>query len=115
MLYSMSNFGYTGETLENAPAKFAATSVFRILSPEGAETLYHTVKRLEEFATSNPRIERNVCGGVYRSKFLRDLCLLPDITEFLSDIVDLNLMLHAIPHQLKHLTFNPKDIGKNVD
>ena len=80
-----------------------------------ARILYHTVKRLEEFATSNPRIERNVRGGVYRSKFLRDLCLSPDITEFLSDIVDLKLMPHTIPHQLGHLNFNPKDIGKNVD
>ena len=115
MLYSLSDFGYTGETLENAPAKFAATSVFRVLSPEGAETLYQTVKRLEEFTTSNPRIERNVRGGVYRSKFLRDLCLSPNITEFLSDVVDLKLMPHTIPHQLGHLNFNPKDIGKNVD
>ena len=114
-LYSLSDLGYTGETLESAPAKFAATSVFRVLSAEGAETLYHTVKRLEEFATSNPRIERNVRGGVYRSKFLRDLCLSPDITEFLSDIVGLKLMPHTIPHQLGHLNFNPKDIGKNVD
>ena len=55
-LYSLCDLGYTGETLENAPAKFAATSVFRVLSSEGAESLYHTVKRLEEFATSNPRI-----------------------------------------------------------
>ena len=78
MLYTLSDLGYTGETLENAPANFASTSVFRVLSPEGAETLYRTVKRLEEFTTSNPRIERNVRGGVYRSKFLRDLCLSPD-------------------------------------
>ena len=114
-LYTLSDLGYTGETLENAPANFAATSVFRVLSPEGAETLYRTVKRLEEFTTSNPRIERNVRGGVYRSKFLRDLCLSPDINEFLSDIVDLKLMPHTIPHQLGHLNFNPRNIGKNVD
>ena len=94
----MSDFGYSSETLEYAPAKFAATSVFRVLSQEGAETLYETVKRLDEFATSNPRIERNLRGSVYRSKFLRDLCLSPDITEFLSDIVDLKLMPHTIPH-----------------
>lgn len=114
-LYSLTDLGYSGEALENAPAQFAATSVFRVLSEEGANTLYHTVKRLEQFATSNPRIERNVRGGVYRSKFLRDLCLSPEITEFLSEIVGLNLMPHTIPHQLGHLNFNPKDIGKNVD
>ena len=111
----MSDLGYTGEILENAPAKFAATSGFCVLSPLGAETLYHTVKRLEEFAISNPRIERNVRCGVYCSKFLRDLCLSPDITEFLSDIADLKLKPHKIPHQLGYMNFNPKQIGKNVD
>lgn len=53
--------------------------------------------------------------GVYRSKFLRDLCLSPDITEFLSDIADLKLKPHKIPHQLGYMNFNPKQIGKNVD
>ena len=63
--------------LLESPVDFAATSMR--ISAEGAAAL--TIRRRHEpFATSNPRIERNVRGGVYRSKFLRDLCLCEDIT-----------------------------------
>ena len=114
-VYGLDDLNYDAETIAQAPAKFAATSVFRVLSDEGAALLYETVKRLEPFATSNARIERCVRGGVYRSRFLRDLCLSPDITDFLSDIAGLDLMPHTIPHQLGHLNYNPQEIGKNVD
>ena len=114
-VYGLEDLNYDAETIAHAPAKFAATSVFRVLSDEGAALLYETVKRLEPFATSNARIERNVRGGVYRSKFLRDLCVCPEITDFLSGIAGLDLMPHTIPHQLGHLNYNPRDIGKNVD
>ena len=115
-IFSLQDFGYDRATgLADSPVDFAATSVFRILSAEGAAALHQTAKALEPFATSNPRIERNVRGGVYRSKFLRDLCLCEDITQFLSEIAGLPLMPHTIPHQLGHMNFNPAKIGANVD
>ena len=114
--YSLQEFGYASDTgLDEAPVDFAATSIMRILSDEGAACLYETAKRLEPFATSNPRIERNVRGGVYRSQFLRDLCMSPDITAFLSEIAGIELMPHTISHQLGHMNFNPAKIGGNVD
>ena len=61
------------EIIKSSPVDFAATSVFRILSDEGSEILLDTTRKLEKFTTSNQRIARNVRGGVYRSKFLRDL------------------------------------------
>ena len=114
-VYGLDELGYSEDVLRDAPASFAATSVFRILSDEGAALLYDTVKRLEDFCTSNPRIARNVRGGVYRSKFLRELCLSQEVTKFLSGIVGLQLMPHTIPHQLGHLNYNPKTLGENVD
>ena len=114
-VFGLDDLGYSEAVIAEAPAEFAATTVFRVLSDEGAVALYASVKQLEAFATSNPRIERNVRGGVYRSRFLRDLCLCPQVTAHLSKIAGLDLMPHTIPHQLGHLNFNPREVGKNVD
>ena len=114
-IYSLKDFGYSNEIIENSPVDFAATSVFRILSNEGSEILLDITRKLEKFTTSSQRIARNVRGGVYRSKFLRDLCLSDEISIFLSDIAGINLSPHTIPHQLGHLNYNPLEIGKNVD
>ena len=63
----------------------------------------------------SPRISRNVRGGVYRSRFLRDLCLSDEVSLFLSDIAGINISPHTIPHQLGHINFNPLELEKNVD
>ncbi len=114
-VYSLGEFGYEGAALADAPVDFAATSVFRIMSEEGAAHLYRIAKSLEPFTTSNARVERNLRGGVYRSKFLRDLCLSPEITEFMSGIAGIELIPHTIPHQLGHINFNPHEVGRDVD
>ncbi len=74
-IYSLKDLGYSEEIIKDSPVDFAATSVFRILSDEGSEILLDITRKLEKFTTSSQRIDRNVRGGVYRSKFLRDLCL----------------------------------------
>jgi len=74
------------EARVTTPPSVAATSCFRVLSDEGVEALHHVCRQLERFATSNPRIARNVRGGVYRSGFLRDLALSPDVTTHLSEL-----------------------------
>ncbi len=114
-IISLTEFGYPADEVAACPSDFAATDIFRILSDEGAACLYEVCKQLEHFTTSNPRIQRNMRGGVYRSKFLRDLCLSPDIAEFVSGICGVDLMPHTIPHQLGHLNYAPAEIGENVD
>jgi hypothetical protein len=114
-IVTLSELGYDDDSIADCPSDFAVSSVFRVLSDEGAAYLYDVVKKLEAYATRNARIERNVRGGVYRSKFLRDLCLSPDINNFLSEICGVDLMPHTIPHQLGHINFNPREVGKNVD
>ena len=111
----LSDFGYTQEQIADCPSDFAVTNIFRILSDEGAACLYEVAKQLEAFTTSNPRIERCTRGGVYRSKFLRDLCLCPEITEFISSFVGVDLLPHTMPHQLGHLNYAPKTVGENID
>jgi hypothetical protein len=77
--------------------------------------MLETARRLEQFTTSNARIARNVRGGVYRSKFLRDLCQCEELTESLSKICGIPLLPHTLPHQLGHLNYNPLEVGENVD
>jgi len=113
--FTLADLGYGAETIAECPSDFAATSVFRVLSEEGAASLYTVCKQLEAYTSSNPRIERCTRGGVYRSRFLRDLCLSPDIAAFMSDLAGVDLMPHTIPHQLGHLNYNPSVIGGDVD
>ena len=114
-IISLSAFGYAEDQVADCPSDFAVTNIFRILSKEGAACLYEVAKQLEAFTTSNPRIERCTRGGVYRSKFLYDLCVCPEITEFISGFVGVDLMPHTMPHQLGHLNYAPKTVGENID
>jgi len=114
-IISLTEFGYSADEIATCPSDFAATDIFRILSDEGAACLYDVCKQLEAFTTSNPRIQRNMHGGVYRSTFLRDLCMSPDVTAFISEICGVDLLPHTIPHQMGHLNYAPDKIGENVD
>ncbi|MGB0798850.1 MAG: hypothetical protein ACPGRD_05990 [Planktomarina sp.] len=114
-VYSLHDLGYDPEEVAQCPTEFAATSVFRVLSDEGAACLLDVCRQLEAFTSSNPRILRCTRGGVYRSKFLRDLCLSIEVAEFLSGIVGMDMMPHTISHQLGHLNYAPPTVGEDVD
>ena len=115
LVESLSDFGYSAEEIAECPSDFAVSSIFRVLSDEGAACLLDVCQQLSAFTTSNARISRNTRGGVYRSKFLRDLCLSEDVTEFMSQIAGIALLPHSIRHQLGHLNYNPFEVGQNVD
>ena len=112
---TLHDLGYTDAEIADCPSDFGVTSVFRILSDEGAAALLDVSRSLKAYARSNPRIARTTRGGAYRSKFLRDLCLSEELTEALSEIAGLPLLPHTIPHQLGHLNYNPDTVGENVD
>ncbi len=111
----LKEFGYTDEQITQCPTDFGATSVFRVLSDEGAACMLDVARKLEAFTTSNARISRNVRGGAYRSTFLRDLCQCPELTEAMSAIAGIPLLPHTLPHQLGHLNYAPFDVTENVD
>lgn len=113
-LSTLQDFGYE-ESKRSVPSPIAATSPFRILSDEGVEAMYHVCKQLETFATSNPRVARNVRGGVYRSNFLRDFALSEEVAQHMSELLQTPLSPHGMPHQLAHLNFQPLTPGENVD
>ena len=112
---SLEELGYGPEEIAGCPTTLGITSCFRVLSDEGVDCLLEVVRSLERFTTSNARIQRNVRGGTYRSRFLRDLCLSPDIADAISEICGAPMAPHTIPHQLGHLNYNPLDIGRSVD
>ena len=112
---SLEELGYSDADCSDCPTGMAVTSPFRLLSDEGIACLQEVTRLLEPYARSNERIPRLVRGGVYQSKFLRDFCLSPDITDAISEICDAPMLPHTMPHQLGHLNYNPLTIGKNVD
>lgn len=111
----LSALGYSDAEIAECPTPFGVTSIFRVLSDEGAACLLDVARQLEQFTTSNARIARNVRGAVYRSKFLRDLCQSPELTAAISKICGTPLLPHTLPHQLGHLNYNPLEVGENVD
>jgi hypothetical protein len=114
-IISLKEFGYTDEDISECPCDFGITNVFRILSDEGAQCMLEVARMLEPYVKSNARISRNVRGGAYQSKFLRDLCQSPELTEAVSKICGSPMLPHTIPHQLGHMNYNPKEVGENVD
>ncbi|EET49499.1 hypothetical protein [Thalassobium sp. R2A62] len=112
---SLADLGYGADAIAECPTDFGVASIFRVLSDEGAACLLDVCRQLEAFTTSNARIARNVRGGTYRSRFLRNLCQSPELTDAMSKITGIPLLPHTIPHQMGHLNYNPLEIGENVD
>lgn len=112
---TLADLGYGAEIAGETGSRIAASSCFRVLSDEGVQAMYHVCKQLEAFTTSNPRIERNTRGGVYRSNFLRDFSLSADVSAHLSKILETPLRPIALGHQLAHLNYAPKISTGNVD
>jgi hypothetical protein len=111
----LTDLGYSKEVVEGCPSPLALTSSFRLLSPEGADCLLGVARKLKRHARSIERISRMVRGGVYQSRFLRDLCLCPQVTELVSEICVAPVAPHTMPHQLGHLNYNPDTVGENID
>jgi hypothetical protein len=112
----LSELGYDAATIAPTATEVAASQPFRILSDEGAAVLLDTSRRLRHFARrAGNRIENTVRGGCYRSRFLRDLCISPDVTAALSEIYGTEVSPHTMPGHLGHLNYEPTDVHQAVD
>ena len=56
-----------------------------------------------------------VRGAVYRSQWLRDLCLSPDVAAHLSAIYGADVAPHPMGLHLGHLNYEPSDVNTAVD
>ncbi len=110
------DLGYTEQDVAGKATTMAASSPFRVLSDEGAAILLDIAHRLEAFVQpAADRIERSVRGAAYRSRWLRDLCLSPEVAQHLADIYGCDIAPHAMPLHLGHMNFSPSSIDTAID
>jgi hypothetical protein len=114
-ILTLDEFGYSDDEIAGTATRVAATSAFRVLSDEGAAVMLDLARRLESFAQANARIQRSVRSGCHRSRWLRDLCVSPEVTEHLCSIYTVDVAPHPITSQLGHLNFAPSEVGAPVD
>jgi len=112
----LSDLGYDDADIAPTATPVAFTSPFRVLSDEGAAVLLDTARRLRPFqARARDRIENMVRGGCHRSRWLRDLCLAPEVTAVMSRIYGTAVAPHTMPVHLGHLNYEPTTVGDAVD
>lgn len=113
---TLADIGYSEAEIATKATATAATDPFRILSDEGAQTLLDVARRLRPFARSaGDRIQSMLRGGCYRSRWLRDLCTSPEVTEHLSAIYGIAIAPHAMPVHLGHINFEPDSLDQAID
>lgn len=112
----LTDLGYSAEEIAAKATPVAASSPFRVLSAEGAEIMLETARTLRTYTKrAGERIENVVRGGCYRSKWLRDLCISPEVTAHFSKIYGIDIAPHPMPLHLGHLNYEPKEINNAID
>ncbi len=111
----LEDLGYSEEEIATKASRVAASSPFRVLSDEGAAIMLGVARRLRAHAISCERIENMVRGGCYRSRWLRDLCINPALTQQMSEIYEVEVAAHSMPLHLGHMNFSPDDLSRAVD
>ena len=113
---TLADLGYTSDEIAGKATTIAATSPFRVLSDEGAETMLAVSRRLRQFGRpAGERIERVVRGGCYRSRWLRDLCVSSEIAQHLAEIYGASIAPHPMVGHLGHINYEPSRIETAVD
>ena len=116
-IWTLEEFGYSPREISQCPSNVAVTSPFRLFSEEGIEAVSRVVNRLKAVRSSisGNRTPSHLAGGVYRSRFLRDLCACPVILEHMSSISGTRLGPHSLPSQQLYVNYSPDDITQAVD
>ncbi len=114
-IWTLKEFGYTSDEINQHPFPIAITTAFRMLSHEGLEAMREVTQQLIDFSSTSDRIGNFVRGGVYRSKFLRDFCNSPEITSFIEELVGTGVIPHTMPLYQGHINLLPKETNRDVD
>ena len=113
---TLAELGYSEDEICPTATAAAFSEPFRILSDVGAGVLLDVARRLRPFAApAGDRIQHTVRGGCYRSRWLRDLCLSPEVTDVMAGIYGTDVAPHTMPLHLGHLNFEPTEVGEAVD
>lgn len=92
---------------------YGCCSAFRVMSDEGCRVIDHTLRALEKYATSSPRIPKFLKGSTFRSRFMHGLAHSPAILRQVSQLAGCELIYHPMRIQQLHTNFKP-DESKNV-
>ena len=112
----LADLGYDAAEIATKATPVALSSPFRMLSDEGSAIMLETARRLRCFTRpAGERIERTVRGGCYRSRWLRDLCLSPEVTAHLEAIYGIEIAPHPMPVHLGHINYEPSQIDVGID
>src|SRR5579872_6196356 len=84
-VWRLAEFGYGEEEIRRCASDVAVAGPFRLLSAEGVAAARSVALSLRSMSQISNRTANYLAGGVYRSKFLRDLCECRQITDFLSN------------------------------
>jgi len=114
-VWRLEELGYTPEEIRNCATDVAVAGPFRVLSEEGTAAARSVALALRTLSQTSDRTAKYLAGGVYRSRFLRDLCNCPKITDFLSDVAGCPLLPHSMPSQQLYINFAPDDPAQAVD
>ncbi len=114
---SLADFGYGAADRARTPSPVAITSPFRLLSDEGVAALESVLQVLKQDAVvaQRKRLSVFLAGGVYRSRFLRDLVRAPELLDHLSAIAGTPLAPHPMPQYQAYVNYAPADPTKAVD
>ncbi|MFE3638537.1 hypothetical protein [Streptomyces sp. NPDC059168] len=111
----LSDLGYSQAFRDNYGSDLAVSAPFRLLSDAGVARLQSVISQLHPYIRRNSktaRVPAVLRGTAYRSRFVRDLSLSAEVTDFLSGIGGMQLVPTSYPHQLAHLNFPPDDLTK---
>jgi len=113
--WSLADIGYTAVETRECASQLAITAPFRLLSDPGVAAVRRIAIELREQRRKSNRTAAYLTGGVYRSRFLRDLCNSPDVAGHLSTIAGCELLPHSMPSQQIYINYAPDDISRSVD
>lgn len=115
-IISLADLGYGPDDIAGKATTMAVSSPFRVLSDEGAAVMLDVGRRLRSFCRpAGERIERTVRGGCYRSRWLRDLCISPDVTQHFAEIYGASIAPHPMVVHLGHINYEPSRLEAAVD
>ena len=114
-VWTLEDLGYDERTIANCPTNIAVAGPFRLLSNEGVDAIREVALALRDERTLGNRTAAFLTGGVYRSRFLRELCQSPAVTDFLSRLTKTALAPHSLPSQQAYINYAPEEVTQAVD
>ena len=114
-VWRLADFGYGEDDIHKCASEVAVAGPFRLLSEEGVAIARATAAMLKKSRVFGDRTASYLPGGVYRSRFLRDLCNCPLVAEFLSHVARCELLPHSMPSQQLYINYAPDDVTQAVD